>query len=103
MAVRRVSTSLDIETLESARQAATRRGMSLSAWLAYVAGEAARFEQARIMLEEYMAEFGEPDPELERRMNAALDAAGVDEPETPEHARARARALARLDRISEET
>ena len=102
MAVEKLSISLDAETLKAARHAAAREGMSLSAWLSHAAGQAAKLSLARAALEEYVAEFGESDPELDRRVSAALDAAGVGRPEPPERTRSRARALARLDGLTEE-
>ena len=102
MAVKKLSISLDADTLEDAKEAAAREGMSLSAWLSHAAGEAAKLAKAQAAIEEYIAEFGEPDPETEARARAALDEAGVGLPETPEHARARARALARLDGLGGE-
>jgi hypothetical protein len=101
MAVTKLSISLDADTLQAAREAARRQGMSLSAWLSYAAAKTARLEQARAALDEHVAEFGEPDPETVRQARSELEAAGFYEPETPERARARARALARLDGLSE--
>ena len=102
MAVEKLSISLDAETLKAARQAAAREGMTLSAWLSYAASETAKLSLARAALDEYLAEFGEPDAELDQRVSDALDAAGVGTPEPPERTRARARALARLDGLKEE-
>lgn len=96
MAVKKLSISLDADTLQAAREAARRQGMSLSAWLSYAAAETAKLDRARAALDEYLAEFGEPDAETEARVQAALDAAGVGRPEPPEQTRARARAVARL-------
>lgn len=102
MAVKKLSISLDPETFADARTAAALAGMSLSAWLSNAARDAAKLAIAREALDDYIAEYGEPDPETVERANAELAAAGFFEPETAEHARARARALARLDGITED-
>lgn len=102
MVVRKLSISLDPETLDEAREAAAIEEMSLSTWLAQAARDRAKLTIARAALEEHIAEFGAPDPETAKEARAELEAAGFYEPETPERAKARARALARLDGLSEE-
>lgn len=102
MAVRKLSISMETKILAEARQAAEIEGMSLSTWLAKAAQDRAQLIIGRAALEEHFAQFGEPDPESVAEARAELRAAGFYEPVTPERAEANARALARLESLSEE-
>jgi len=102
MTVEKISISLDEETAKQARAAAEIEGMSLSAWLAKAAREAAQLLRARRAMEEYIQLFGEPDPEAAAEMDRKLEEAGYWEEETPEERAARLAALARIRGLTQE-
>lgn len=81
MSVRKVSISLDEAVLLAAREAAKRRGMSLSAWLNGVADEAlahaASIEKGLQGVAEWEAENGPITAEELAKADAILDAAGI--------------------------
>lgn len=96
MTVEKISISLDQEIAARARRAAELEGMSLSGWLAKAADEAAGLVEAREAWKEYIALFGEPDPEAAEAMDRKLEEAGFWREETPEERAARLAALAFL-------
>ena len=96
MTVEKISISLDQEIAARARRAAELEGMSLSAWLAKAADEAAGLAEAREAWEEYLAIFGEPDEEAAQEMDRKLEEAGFWRAETDEERAARLAALAYL-------
>lgn len=102
MTVEKISISLDEETAKAARAAAEIEGMSLSAWLAKAAREAAQLLRAKQAMEDYIKLFGEPDPEAAAEMDRKLEAAGYWEPESPEEKAARLAALANLRGLTRE-
>jgi hypothetical protein len=79
--VQKVSISLEEPVLLAARQAAERRGMSLSAWLNDAAERAleteASIEKGLAGVAEFEAENGPPSAEEMASARAVLDAAGV--------------------------
>ncbi len=81
MSVQKVSISLDESVLLAAREAAKRRGMSLSAWLNEVSASAletqVRIEDGLAGVAEWEAEHGPPSEEEAAKANAILDAAGI--------------------------
>jgi hypothetical protein len=96
MTVESSSISLDQEIAARARHAAELEGMSLSGWLAKAVDKAARLVEARAAWKEYVALFGEPDPEAVEEMDRKLAEAGCWRKETPEERAARLAALAFL-------
>ncbi|HEY2535621.1 MAG TPA: hypothetical protein VGI24_01395 [Solirubrobacteraceae bacterium] len=81
MPAQKVSISLDESVLLAAREAAKRRGMSLSAWLNSIAAEAqsqeTSIEKGLQGVAEWEAEHGPISPEEIAKANAILDAAGI--------------------------
>jgi hypothetical protein len=81
MPVQKVSVSLDEQVLSGARQAAERRGMSLSAWLNDVSERALEtevsLEDGLAAVAEWEAESGPPSAEVVADVKAVLDAAGI--------------------------
>ncbi len=81
MPAQKVSISLDESVLLAAREAAKRRGMSLSAWLNGIAAEAqsqeTSIEKGLQGVAEWEAEHGPISPEEIAKANAILDAAGI--------------------------
>lgn len=96
MAVEKLSVSLPDVVAGRARRAAERAGMPLSTWLAEAAEAAADLAEARAAVDEYVARFGEPDPEELAEIRAKLAEAGVFQPVPPEETAANRAALARL-------
>ncbi|MFI6575664.1 hypothetical protein ACIBFB_07665 [Nocardiopsis sp. NPDC050513] len=103
MSAEKLSVSLDSETLERARRAASRAGIPLSRWLDGAARREAALDEARIALEEHFAEHGEPTKEAQARVREAIQATGVGRPVPIEDARANQAALAYLDSLDEES
>jgi hypothetical protein len=81
MPAQKVSISLDEPVLVAAREAAKRRGMSLSAWLNGVAAEILTHETSIAKglqgVAEWEAENGPPTEEEMAKASAILDAAGI--------------------------
>jgi hypothetical protein len=77
MAVQKLSVALDESVADAARQAAERRGLSLSAWLNEAAESALRIEDGLVGVAEWEAECGPPSTEEMAAANAVLDALGV--------------------------
>lgn len=79
--VQKVSISLDEPVLLAAREAAKRRGMSLSAWMNGIAAEAqaheTSVEKGLQGVAEWEAENGPPTEEEMAKASAILDAAGI--------------------------
>ncbi len=90
MPVQKVSISLDEQVLVGAKQAAERRGMSLSAWLNKVSENALEtevsLEDGLAAVAEWEAEHGPPSPEVVAEVNAVLDAAGIGRRRKPRRA-----------------
>lgn len=63
MSLERVTITIPSETLNAAKEAADREGMSVSAWLSRAAERAAKIEAGLIAAEEVLAEIGPPTPE----------------------------------------
>lgn len=96
VAMKKLSVSLPDVVAARARRAAERAGVPLSTWLADRIEAAADLAEARAAVEEYEAQFGEPDPVALAETRVKLAEAGVGAPEPPDEAAARAAALARL-------
>lgn len=77
MSVQKLSIALDEPVAQAARQAAERRGMSLSAWLNDAAQSALAIEDGLVGVAEWEAECGPLSPEELAAADAALDAMGV--------------------------
>ena len=81
MPVQKLSISLEEPVLLAARQAAERRGMSLSAWLNEAAESAleteVRLEDGLAGVAEWEAEHGPISAEELAKADAVLDAAGI--------------------------
>ena len=81
MPAQKVSISLGESVLLAAREAAKRRGMSLSAWLNGIAAEAlaheTSIEKGLQGVAEWEAESGPPTEEEMAEASAILDAAGI--------------------------
>ncbi len=81
MPVQKVSVSLNEQVLSAARQAAERRGMSLSAWLNDVSERALEtevsLEDGLVAVAEWEAENGPITPQELAEADAILNAAGV--------------------------
>jgi hypothetical protein len=90
MPTQKLSISLDESVLLAAKQAAQRRGMSLSAWLNDVADHALETEASITAglagVAEWEAENGPPSAEELAKADAILDAAGVDRKRAPRRA-----------------
>ena len=90
MPVQKVSISLDEQVLGAARQAAERRGMSLSAWLNDASEQAleteASLEDGLAAIAEWEAEHGPPSAEAVAEVSAVLDAAGIGRRREPRRA-----------------
>ncbi|WP_018351785.1 hypothetical protein [Longispora albida] len=94
MAVEKLSVSLDSAVVDRARRAAEAEGISLSAWLNRAVEHTLDVTDAQEAMAEYIAYYGEPDPEEMERTAAKLREAGFGQPESPEDHAARMRALA---------
>ncbi len=81
MPARKLSISLDEPVFLAAKQAAERRGMSLSAWLNDAAERALEnqvsIEDGLAGVAEFEAENGPPSAEVVAEVEAVLDAAGI--------------------------
>jgi hypothetical protein len=77
MPVQKLSVALDEPVAHAARQAAERRGMSLSAWLNDAAESALAIEDGLVGVAEWEAECGPPSAEELAAADAALDAMGI--------------------------
>jgi hypothetical protein len=90
MPVRKLSISLDESVLLAAREAAERRGMSLSAWLNDAAESALEsevsLEDGLAGVAEWEAENGPPSAEVVAEADAVLDAAGIGRKREPRRA-----------------
>ena len=90
MPVRKLSVALEESVADAAKQAAKRRGMSLSAWL-NEASESALETEVRLQdglagVAEWEAENGPPSAEEMAEASAILDAAGVGRKREPRRA-----------------
>jgi hypothetical protein len=90
VAVQKVSISLDEPVLLAAKQAAKRRGMSLSAWLNEASESAleteVRLEDGLAGVAEWEAESGQITAEELAEADAILDAAGIGRRREPRRA-----------------
>lgn len=77
MAVKKVSVSLEDEAEVAARDAASRRDMSLSAWLSEAALEKARIERGLAAMAELEALDGPVPDEVKRHVDRVM--AGLDD------------------------
>jgi hypothetical protein len=77
MAVQKLSVALDEPVLRAARQAAQRRGISLSAWLNLASRNALAVEDGLIAVAEWEAEHGRLPPDELTTADEVLDAASV--------------------------
>jgi hypothetical protein len=90
MPVRKLSVALEESVAAAAKQAAERRGMSLSAWLNDAAERALEtegsIEAGLAGVAEWEAESGPPSAEVVAEVKAVLDAAGVGRKRAPRRA-----------------
>ncbi len=77
MSATKLSIALEEPVAYAARQAAERRGMSLSAWLNEASRNALEIEKGLTAVAEWEAEFGPLSAEDHAAADAVLDAAGV--------------------------
>ena len=77
MSVQKLSVALDEQVAVAARQAAERRGISLSAWLTDAARSALTIENGLLGVAEWEAENGPLSAEELAAAAAILDAAGI--------------------------
>ena len=77
MAVQKLSIALDEPVLQAAKQAASRRGMSLSAWLNLASRNALAIEDGLIATAEWEAEHGRLSSEELAAADAVLDTASA--------------------------
>ncbi|WP_455361186.1 hypothetical protein [Streptomyces sp. SYSU K21746] len=73
MSLERVTITIPSETLDAARSAAEREGLSVSAWLSRAAERAARIEAGLAAAEEAMAEVAAPSPEEQAWVDAFME------------------------------
>jgi uncharacterized protein (DUF2342 family) len=90
MPARKLSISLDEPVFLAAREAAKRRGMSLSAWLNEASESALEtevsLEDGLAGVAEWEAEHGPPSAKVVGEVNAVLDAAGIGRKRVPRRA-----------------
>ena len=90
MPVRKLSVALEESVADAARQAAKRRGMSLSAWLNEASVSAleteVRLEEGLAGVAEWEAEHGPISAEELAKADAVLDAAGIGRKREPRRA-----------------
>jgi hypothetical protein len=90
MPVRKLSVALEEQVADAAREAAKRRGMSLSAWLNEASVNAleseVRLEDGLAAVAEWEAESGPPSAEEMAEAATILDAAGVGRKREPRRA-----------------
>lgn len=96
MTVRKLSISLDSDTLERAKHAADAEGISLSAWLSRAADHAARLAEAKAAMADYIDTYGPFDEALMEEARVELRELGIGQPESESQRAARLAALARL-------
>ncbi len=77
MSARKLSVTLEAPVAAAAKQAAERRGVSLSAWLNEASQNALAIEDGLAAVAEWEAEHGKLTPEDLARADAVLDALGV--------------------------
>jgi hypothetical protein len=77
MAAQKLSIALEEPVLEAARQAARRRGISLSAWLNKASVSALAVEDGLVAVAEWEAEHGQPSADALAAADAVLDAASI--------------------------
>ncbi len=77
MAAQKLSIALEEPVLRAARQAALRRGMSLSAWLNQASVNALAVEDGLVGVAEWEAEHGRPSEDALAAADAVLDAASI--------------------------
>ncbi len=77
MTVRKLSVALEEHVAYAAREAATRRGMSLSAWLSEASRHALVIDDGLAAVSEWESEMGSLSPEELAAADASLDAAGI--------------------------
>lgn len=75
--VRKLSIALEAPVLEAARQAAERRGISLSAWLNQASVNALAIEDGLVGVTEWEAEHGRLPQDQLAAADAVLDAASI--------------------------
>ncbi|MGW2224079.1 hypothetical protein [Streptomyces formicae] len=73
MSLERVTITIPSETLEAAKSAAEREGLSVSAWLSRAAEHAAKIEAGLAAAEEAMAHLDAPTPEEQEWVDAVMD------------------------------
>lgn len=77
MATQKLSIALETQVLLAAREAAQRRGMSLSAWLNQASVNALAIEDGLMGVAEWEAEHGSPSAHALAAADAVLDAASI--------------------------
>lgn len=80
MPARKLSIALEAPVADAAKQAAERRGMSLSAWLNEASRQALAIEDGLAAVAEWEADHGRFSAAEIAAADAALDAAGVGAP-----------------------
>jgi hypothetical protein len=73
MSLERVTITIPSETLEAAKAAAEREGLSVSAWLSRAAERAAKIEAGLAAAEEAMADLDPPTPEEQAWVDDFMD------------------------------
>ncbi|WP_225836907.1 hypothetical protein [Streptomyces sp. NK08204] len=73
MRLERVTITIPGETLDAAKAAAEREGLSVSAWLSRAAERAAKIEAGLAAAEEAMADLDPPTPEEQAWVDAVMD------------------------------
>jgi len=77
VSVQKLSIALEEPVARAAREAARRRGLSLSAWLTQASREALAIEDGLAAVAEWEAEHGSMSPEDLAAADAVLDAASI--------------------------
>ncbi|MFJ8665420.1 hypothetical protein [Streptomyces sp. NPDC093600] len=83
MSLERVTITIPGETLEAAKIAAEREGLSVSAWLSRAAERAAKIEAGLAAAEEAMAGFPPPTPEEQAVVDEFMELVTRPIPEIP--------------------
>ena len=73
MSLERVTITIPSETLDAAKAAAEREGLSVSAWLSRAAERAAKIEAGLAAAEEAMAHLDPPTPEEQAWVDATME------------------------------
>lgn len=73
MSLERVTITIPSETLDAAKSAAEREGLSVSAWLSRAAEHAAKIEAGLVAAEEAMEHVEPPTPEEQEWVDTFMD------------------------------